>query len=68
MSDVHAWACVGNPSALGAVVLTVLGVLPVVIGIIAGLLAVIWYGLEIIESEPFKRWQLRRQKRKEAEK
>ena len=59
MADLHSWACVGDPTALSVIIGAVLGILPV----IAVLLAIVWYSLEIIESKTFQRWlQSRKEK------
>lgn len=51
---------IGNSVALGAIVSTIIGIIPAV----AALLALIWYVIQIYESETTKLWLAKRKARK----
>lgn len=58
--DHSTFSWVGNSVALGAIVSTIVGLVPAV----AALLALIWYIIQIYESETTKKWLAARKARK----
>lgn len=65
MDHDHAQAAlnwIGNVASLGAIITTLLGILPA----IGAVIAIIWYTLQIYESETFQKWLRERRARKIA--
>lgn len=62
MEDHHITQWIGNGLSVGAIVSTVFGWLPAV----GAIVAIVWYVVQIKESDTFKRWSLRRHMKRVA--
>jgi hypothetical protein len=56
--QVHNW--VGNLASLGAIALSFAGILPAV----AAIVAAVWYGIQVYESDTVIKWRRNRKHRK----
>lgn len=62
--SVTSW--IANTISGGTVIVSLLGLLPTILTVVASAVALIWYAIQISESETVKRWTALRKQRKIA--